>query len=191
MKKILQNKKILIALAVVVAVAAIGGTLLYRNSRKGDLGTETAVARSQDSEDPNLHHIDDEAIALAGDADATGLMNQAVATLALVNTQRAAVGLGGLVWDENLVQAAYVRAIEASQVFSHTRPNGQDWWTVNSAIMYGENLAHNFYSPESVVNAWKNSPTHRANIVGGFRTMGVAIYQASNGQWYWAQEFGY
>ena len=56
--------------------------------------------------------------------------------------------------------------------------------------MYGENLACNYYDASSVVAAWMASPTHAANILGGFGSIGVAVYQAGNGSWYWAQEFG-
>ena len=85
-----------------------------------------------------------------------------------------------------------MRAQECQQKFSHQRPNGTDWWTVNSAIMYGENLAKNYYNANSVVQAWMDSPTHRENIMNGkFVSVGVAAFQAPDGAWYWAQAFGY
>ena len=37
-----------------------------------------------------------------------------------------------------------------------------------------------------------NSPTHAANIMdSGYKTVGIAVFQAADGNWYWAQEFGY
>jgi uncharacterized protein YkwD len=55
----------------------------------------------------------------------------------------------------------------------------------------GENIAGNSTN-KAAVDAWMNSPTHRANIMdGSFVTVGMAIYQTDNGSWYWAQEFGY
>ena len=37
-----------------------------------------------------------------------------------------------------------------------------------------------------------NSPTHKANIMdGGYKTVGIAVFQDDGGNWYWAQEFGY
>ena len=84
-----------------------------------------------------------------------------------------------------------VRAQECEKKFSHQRPDGTEWYTVNSQIMYGENLAHNYYNANSVVDAWMASPTHRANIeTAAYTKMGVAAYKTSSGQWYWAQEFG-
>jgi len=75
--------------------------------------------------------------------------------------------------------------------FSHTRPDGSAWWTVNSNLMYGENLAIDFYDATSVVNAWMASPTHAANIMANFSSGAIAVYQHANGSWAWANEFGY
>ncbi|MBR5115524.1 MAG: CAP domain-containing protein, partial [Lachnospiraceae bacterium] len=80
---------------------------------------------------------------------------------------------------------------EITRRFSHTRPDGSDWYTVDGNIMFGENLAELYDTPASVVDAWMNSPAHRANIMDGeFQTCGIAIYRVGN-DWYWAQEFGY
>ena len=57
--------------------------------------------------------------------------------------------------------------------------------------MYGENLAMGYSSASGVVNGWMNSPSHKANIMNGsFNSCGISIIEA-NGQWHWAQEFGY
>ena len=84
-----------------------------------------------------------------------------------------------------------VRAQEIVGTWSHTRPNGSDWYTVNSSIMYGENLAKGYSSASDCVAAWMASPTHRENVLyADFRTCGIAIYE-QGGAWYWAEEFGY
>ena len=94
-------------------------------------------------------------------------------------------------WDDSLELAAAVRASEIVSNFSHTRPNGNPWWSVNSNLMWGENLAKGFATTEGAVSGWMNSPTHKANIVdSGFNTMSVAVYRI-NGVLYFAQEFGY
>ncbi|WP_049945430.1 CAP domain-containing protein [Butyrivibrio sp. AC2005] len=145
------------------------------------------------NEDTENIYIDDEAIALAGEAASSeAALAAAQAAFALVNQKRAAAGLGQLSWSDALTQAALVRAQEIVGTFSHNRPNGTAWYTVNSNIMFGENLAKLYNSGDSVVNAWMASPTHAANIMeAGFNTVGIAVYQAENGNWYWAQEFGY
>ena len=187
MKK--RMMRVLTAMMVIVMMASLAGC--GKKADKMEQIDESAVSREQ-SDEGDIHYIDDGAIALAAGAATTATAAEAQATLALVNNQRAAAGLAALVWNDGLEQAAQVRAQECERAFSHTRPDGTDWWTVNSALMYGENLAMNYSDSSSVVNAWMASPGHKANIMnGGYVTIGVAAYQASNGSWYWAQEFGY
>ena len=189
----MRNKKILIGLvALTVALAAAIGFYVSQSKLNETAELENTAASRDLSSEGDIHYIDDAAIALAEAAESSeDALSQARGTLELVNSRRADAGLGPLDWDERLVQAAMVRAQEAADNFSHTRPNGTDWWTVNSAIMFGENLAKGYYNADTVVQAWMDSPTHRANIESGnFNTVGVAIFQAPNGSWYWAQAFG-
>ena len=117
--------------------------------------------------------------------------NTALAALNAVNVQRAAAGLGVLRWNDNLGACAMIRATELPAAFSHTRPNGLDWYTVAPNIMYGENFAFGYASADSAVAAWMASPMHKANILTpGFANCGIGIYNAG-GTWYWSQEFGY
>ena len=180
-----------------VASAALAAALVLTACGKAEQATDTAsiddaaVSRLE-SEEGDEHYIDDNAIALAGKASTSAGAAMAQSALALVNQQRAAQGLAALIWSDGLEKDAEVRAQECEQSFSHTRPNGTDWWTVDSNLMYGENLAYNYSDANSVVNAWMASPTHKANIMNGeFATVGIAAYQTSGGVWYWAQEFGY
>ena len=109
-----------------------------------------------------------------------------------MNQERAARGLAQLTWSKALENAAQVRAGEITTKFSHTRPNNTDFWTVDSTVQYGENLAKLYQSADSVYTAWMNSPTHAANMMdAGYKTVGIAIFQTEDGSWYWAQEFGY
>lgn len=105
----------------------------------------------------------------------------------LINNERQANGLEPLSWSGGLADCAYVRASEAATCFSHTRPDGSDWYTVNPSIMYGENLATGQDNAQWVFNDWMASPDHRANILNpGYRTYGSARVGNT-----WAQEFGY
>ncbi len=161
----------------------------------------SAIARAE-GEGVDVVYIDDEAIALAGSVKsdsmteaekqrADELRAMAVEAFDLVNAKRAEAGLPALVWDGTLEACAQVRATEIQTKFSHTRPNGSDWYTVNSDLMWGENLAKGYKSASSVVNAWMNSATHKANIMdGGFVTCSIAVYEMNN-KLYFAQEFGY
>lgn len=146
--------------------------------------------------------FDEEAVALAGSvknsnmseaeqARADELRAMATDALTLVNAKRAENGLSALTWSNGLESCAMVRAQEAASKFSHTRPNGRDWYTVNSELMWGENLAKGYDSAQSVVDAWMASPTHAANILAGdFATCSIAVYE-TDGKLYFAQEFGY
>ncbi len=154
---------------------------------------DAAVARDESEINSSEVYLDDGAIALAGEAEtSTEFTDAAASAFAQVNAIRVAAGLNELAWNSDLETAARVRATEATGYFSHTRPDGSAWYTVDSRVMYGENLAKGFYDGDSVVTAWVNSPTHYANLVKpGFKTMAIVIVAADNGTWYWAQEFGY
>lgn len=122
---------------------------------------------------------------------------EASQVLALVNQQRAAYGLAPLTMDTKLNQAANKRAMEISQVFDHTRPNGTSCFTVLGEynISYGfagENIAAGFSTPESVVQTWMNSPGHRANILNSnYKKLGIGYYvlPGSAYTYHWVQIF--
>jgi len=46
---------------------------------------------------------------------------------------------------------------------------------VLGATKVGENIAYNFSTPGSVVNAWLNSAGHKANIEGDYTHFGISI----------------
>ena len=112
--------------------------------------------------------------------------------LDLTNYYRTAKGLKPLTWNAGLASAASVRAKEASIHWSHTRPDGRDWYTVNDKIMYGENLAKNYITANGVVNGWLNSPTHAEVLYyPDFKSIGIAVYVDEYGTKFYAQEFGF
>lgn len=107
-----------------------------------------------------------------------------------VNAERAAVGLGSLSMDEDLMEAAMQRAAETVVHFSHTRPDGRTCFTVSSKAN-GENIASGSSTAAGVMDQWMNSEGHRANILdGSWNSVGIGCYRASNGVTYWVQLFG-
>lgn len=140
-----------------------------------------------------IHYFDEEAVALADKSDeVASLRSEALRAYNLVNDERERVGLKPLIWDSNLESTANVRAMECSQEFSHTRPNGSPWYTVNSDIMGGENLAFGYESANEVIRGWMGSASHRENILYiSFDKIAISIYVDDDGVWYWSQEFGY
>jgi uncharacterized protein YkwD len=56
---------------------------------------------------------------------------------------------------------------------------------------WGENIAYGYSTGAAVVQAWLNSPGHRANIENAsFRSTGVGAATNASGVVYWSQEFG-
>lgn len=189
-----KSKITKIGVSLAVAVALVGGIIGY-NVATGDKGAliDEAAKREQGVPADGVVYIEPEMVGLA-DAVSGTADSQAAAKAAfdIVNAKRQEAGLSALTWNSGLEQASAVRAIEASQSFSHTRPNGSDWWTVNSNLMYGENLAKGYDTGDSVVGGWMNSPTHKANIMDGeFKTGAIVVHVGADGKWYWAQEFGF
>lgn len=115
----------------------------------------------------------------------------------LVNEERAKAGLNALTLQENVTEAAQVRAVECETLFSHTRPDGSSFSTAlkEAGVSYkgaGENIAWGQKSPEAVMEAWMNSEGHKANILNEkYNTIGVGYYQNGSGVNYWSQLFTY
>lgn len=57
------------------------------------------------------------------------------------------------------------------------------------AVFVGENVAYNYTTAESVVNAWLSSPAHKANIEGNYTHMGISIRPNSEGKLYFTNIF--
>ena len=121
----------------------------------------------------------------------SGSFNKGMANevLTLVNQEREANGLAPLSWSNSLAKAADIRATEIVVSFSHTRPDGSQWWTAGDQLQMGENLAFGQQSASEVVTDWMGSAGHRANILkDSYTSLGVSCYYC-DGVYYWAQEF--
>lgn len=112
----------------------------------------------------------------------------------LVNIERAKEGEAPLQYHAKLQEAAMVRAKEISIYYSHRRPDGRSSDTAISEAGVGcpdgENIAYGYGTPEAVMTAWMKSPGHKAAILRISSThIGVGFYKATNGRYYWVQEF--
>ena len=121
--------------------------------------------------------------------------------LNLVNEKRANFGDGvpalALASDSSPLQdVANIRAVEITNRYSHTRPNGER--AISSFYMYahtdGENLAMGQRSASEVCNAWFGSSTHVNNIIEySYSTIGIAVFckKLNNGGYanYFSQMF--
>lgn len=88
------------------------------------------------------------------------------------NEAREAENLPALKLNEQLTAAAELKAEDmfTKQYWAHTAPDGTTPWHWFGEVNYayadaGENLAKNFTTSESVLAAWLQSPTHRANVL--------------------------
>lgn len=72
----------------------------------------------------------------------------------------------------------------SGQYFAHTSPNGTSpwyWFDLNNYkyTYAGENLAIGFVDAKTTIDAWANSPSHRANLLNpNYKEIGVAVAPA-------------
>ena len=117
--------------------------------------------------------------------------NEGSQVFQLVNQRRKENGLAELTYRNDIQDAANIRANEIISTFSHTRPDGSSCFTAVTVNCYaiGENIASGQKNAEEVMNAWMNSPGHRANILSAqFTGMAVGVVQYQ-GVSYWVQIF--
>ena len=100
-----------------------------------------------------------------------------------INFERTQRFIPALLTNSKLTTAAAGKAQDMlnRSFFAHVDPDGNYVWPRIEAAGYtpyltlGENLAMDFTTSEGVVNAWMNSPTHRANIENAkFEDQGLA-----------------
>lgn len=129
--------------------------------------------------------------------NADSLKAQEDEVVRLVNIERAKTGLPALVSNWQAARVARYKADDMlkNNYFSHISPTygspfdmmGKFGLQFSAA---GENIAEGQRSPQEVMNAWMNSPGHRANILSpAYTQIGVGAAKASNGGLIWVQEF--
>ncbi|WP_406006553.1 CAP domain-containing protein [Streptomyces sp. NBC_00637] len=121
----------------------------------------------------------------------------AAEVLKLVNEERAKVGCSAVSANSSLSELAakFSDDMAARGFFDHTDPDGATPWDraakAGIADLGGENIARGQADAAAVMEAWMNSPGHKANILNcDFKTLGVGVHLGSGGPW-WTQDFGY
>ncbi|MFI6856224.1 CAP domain-containing protein [Streptomyces sp. NPDC050416] len=121
----------------------------------------------------------------------------AAQVLKLVNDERAKVGCSAVAANSALTDLAqnYSEDMAARGFFDHTDPDGRTPWDraekAGISNLGGENIARGQADAAAVMDAWMNSPGHRANILNcDFKTLGVGVELGPGGPW-WTQNFGY
>ncbi len=109
-----------------------------------------------------------------------------------LNKLRKSLNLSPLTMDKELLDAAMQRAAELSIYYSHTRPNGESAFTVLGNVngTHGENIAMGQTSAGAVMQSWKNSSGHYANMTNSkFSSVGIGCFKTSDGYLCWVQLF--
>ena len=102
----------------------------------------------------------------------------------LINAEREKHGLGILAWDSTLACVARAHSTDMSHkgYFAHVNLDGktppQRKWDAGITFKFsGENIARGYRTPESVVKAWMESPSHKKAILSDMSThMGVGFF---------------
>lgn len=122
----------------------------------------------------------------------------------LTNNFRAQNGLSALTLNSKLTSIAQAHSQEMAlqDYFAHEGQNNSEPWDRMTAAGYKwsiaeENIAAGQQTPAEVVQAWINSPEHRANMLNAnIKDIGVGYYFLANDTGnvnyhsYWTQDFG-
>jgi uncharacterized protein YkwD len=131
------------------------------------------------------------------DAPQSGDATAEAAVLTLVNQERAKAGCAPLSVDARLATAARAHSADMANrnYFAHDTPEGVNVGTrvTNAGYRWsavGENIAKGQPDAAAVMQAWMNSPGHRANILNcRFTNIGIGLaYQGRTPLW--TQDFG-
>jgi len=103
----------------------------------------------------------------------------------LTNEKRVEAGLFPLEANGTLAQAAQIKGADMlnKNYWAHVAPDGTQPWKffLDAGYRYryaGENLARDFTNPNSAVEAWMASPTHRDNLLSAnYKEIGIAVVE--------------
>lgn len=105
----------------------------------------------------------------------------------LTNQKRMEVGLSPLELSPTLAQAAKAKGQDmlTKGYWAHTSPDGVEPWKFFTDAGYtyryaGENLARDFSNPQSAVEAWIASPSHKENMLSSkYKDIGIAVVEGN------------
>jgi uncharacterized protein YkwD len=113
--------------------------------------------------------------------------------LELINEHRIQIGLNPLVAHSVVKAVAFTHTdymIQNDDISHDNFYQRKESLEMNAgANKVSENVAYGFSSPESLVNAWLNSPSHKETIEGDFTDFDISAEQSENGKWYYTNIF--
>lgn len=177
MTKMLRPLHTMSALVVVAAVSS--GTLVASAALSG-LSRPASVTLTARRED----------VASFGQSSVEA--RDMLATVDLVNAERAALGLAPLVWHDTVAAAAAAHSADMANinVMQHAGSDGSNTGNRLDRVgfrwsSWGETIGAGFNSPGPLVAAWMASPGHRAQLTGDYQYVGIAMVRSAGGTAYW------
>jgi uncharacterized YkwD family protein/spore coat assembly protein SafA len=169
------------------------GDTMWKIAVRYEIGVSELIAANPQIKNPSLIYVGQK-INIPNIDNVKTLEQQVID---LVNKNRVSAGLAPLKANWELSRVARYKSQDMinKNYFSHTSPTyGSPFQMMESfGIRFsaaGENIAYGQRTPQEVMNAWMNSPGHRANIMSSvYNQIGVGVAKKSNGTCYWTQEF--
>ena len=156
---------------------------VYRNPITGRPVETTTQETAEQTQDEPAAELPDEDQSIEYNIDHEQLIKD---IFELVNQEREKNNVPALTYNKEIQDAADLRAKEASESFSHTRPDGSSCHDVIKLEYYatGENLLmadKEIATAENMMKTWMDSEGHRANILlKDFTEMAIGIYEKDN-----------
>lgn len=176
-----------------VAYTVKAGDSVWKIATRYQIGV-SEIVNANNLKNPSYIYPGEKLIIPQLDPRVVSFQNQVVA---LTNQQRARYGLPPLKMNWELQRMARIKSedMRTRNYFDHMSPSYGSPFTMMSSfgIHYsyaGENIAAGQPSPQAVVNAWMQSPGHRANILNkNYTQIGCGVAFGGSYTVYWTQEF--
>ena len=126
--------------------------------------------------------------------DGTYHDDQINTVLALLNVEREKAGAPAVKLDPVLQKLAKTRAKESTGLMTHIRPDGLKYQVeFNKTGMYtkmGESVASVPSAPEFIESLMNHAPHRHAVINPEFTQVGIGVYEAEDGRFFWEIVYG-
>ena len=169
----------------------VRGDTMWKIASKYEVGTQEVIDANTQIQNPDLIYPGDKLNVPQLSSSVLSVERQVIT---LVNEIRAQNGLSPLSENWQLSRVARYKSQDMADrnYFSHTSPTyGSPFQMMQQfGITYrtaGENIANGYSTAQAVVNAWMNSPGHRANILNASYTQ-IGVGYVADGH-HWTQMF--
>lgn len=169
------------------------GDTLWKIASKYQIGISELIAANKQLKDPNMIYVGQK----INIPEASPLQSLEAEVIRLINIERTNRGIPALKTNWQLSRVARYKSQDMinKNYFSHQSPTyGSPFDMMKSFGLRfsaaAENIAYGQRTAKEVVNAWMNSPGHRANILSrSYTETGVGAAKKANGTLYWTQMF--